>query len=110
MSHTIQHQLNELIILTNYKPKQIINHTYSLHNGNFLMIIYDLLKRDATVFSLNDVRLMYPKFTSAQLTQQLTYHVKRGHILKLRKGLYAKSSDYNQFELATKIITPPMWA
>lgn len=37
---------------------------------------------------------------------RINYYVKRGELMALRKGIYAKTSDYDRFELATKIFTP----
>lgn len=37
---------------------------------------------------------------------RINYYVKRGELMALRRGIYAKTSDYDRFELATKIFTP----
>lgn len=40
------------------------------------------------------------------LKNKLAYYVKKGNILRLRKGIFAKDKDYDPKELAAKIYTP----
>ena len=42
----------------------------------------------------------------ALLRRKLSYYVKTGELYPLRRGLYARSLDYDRYELATKIFTP----
>lgn len=42
----------------------------------------------------------------AVLKSRLNYYVRKGKLLSLRRGIYAKSETYDRFELATKIYTP----
>jgi len=37
---------------------------------------------------------------------RINYYVKNNQLISLRRGLYAKNSDYNKYELATKIYIP----
>jgi hypothetical protein len=37
---------------------------------------------------------------------RLSYYIKKGELYHIRKGLYAKSQNYNRLELATRLFTP----
>lgn len=37
---------------------------------------------------------------------RLSYYVRRGRLYRIRKGLYAKDTNYSKLELATRIFTP----
>ncbi len=64
-----------------------------------------ILRTPQTVFSFKELALTF-KISAKNLKSQLNYHVKRGDLYHIRRGLYAKNSDYNPLELATKILTP----
>lgn len=68
-------------------------------------IIFELYKKDQTVFTFKEILLYFPNLTKQSLKDKLKYAVKKGKIFRLRKGIYGKS-DYNVFELANKIYTP----
>jgi hypothetical protein len=68
--------------------------------------IKTLLKSNQTVFTFNELLLMFKPPIIKAFQSQLTYYVKQGDLIHLRRGLYAKNKNYNYFELATKIYTP----
>jgi len=37
---------------------------------------------------------------------RINYYVQRGELVPIRRGIYAKDTNYDRFELATKIYTP----
>ena len=70
---------------------------------NFLK---ELLKTDQTVFSFKELKMRFRSMSAPSLQSRLSYYVKRGDLYHIRRGLYAKDSKYNRFELAIKIFTP----
>lgn len=68
-------------------------------------IILELYKKNQTVFSFKEISLIFPHINKQSLKDKLKYAVKKGKILRLRKGVYAKH-NFSPFELANKIYTP----
>ena len=68
-------------------------------------LLLEIYKKDQSVFSFGEIVLLFPEINYQNLKRQISYYVKRGKILRLRRGIYAKE-DFNPFELATKIYTP----
>lgn len=69
-------------------------------------LLKDILRSRQTVFSMNELFLIWGKSDPTLLRSRLSYYVKKGYLYHLRRGLYAKSKEYNRFEVATKILTP----
>lgn len=65
-----------------------------------------LLRSSATVFSFKDMALLWNRPASNALRVRANYYVKRGELVSLRRGLYAKDKNYNRLELASKIFLP----
>lgn len=65
-----------------------------------------LLRSKKTVFSTKDVALLWGEKSEAAARVRLSYYVKKGNLLRIHRGLYAKDKNYDKFELATKIYTP----
>lgn len=59
-----------------------------------------------TVFSIYDLRILWPTANPENLKSSIQYHVDTKQLIRLRKGLYALSGDYNRLELAQKLIMP----
>ena len=74
-----------------------------MQKGNYLSAI---LRSNKTVFSTKDIALLWNEPGTAAARVRLNYYVNRGNLYRIRKGLYAKSQDYNRLELATRIFTP----
>jgi predicted transcriptional regulator of viral defense system len=74
-----------------------------MHKGDFLTSI---LRSNKTVFSSKDIALLWHDPGTSASRVRLSYYIKKGELYRIRKGLYAKSRDYNQLELATRIFTP----
>jgi len=74
-----------------------------MHKGNYLTTI---LRSRKTVLSSKDIALLWNEPSTAGTRVRLNYYVKNGDLYRIRKGLYAKSPDYNKLELATRIFTP----
>lgn len=65
-----------------------------------------LLRSTKTVFSCTDIALLWNSPTTNAARVRVNYYVKKGELMHLRKGLYAKDTQYNRWELATKIYVP----
>lgn len=69
----------------------------------------DILKiygSDKTVFSMNELAILLNETSEANLKARMYYYVKKGYLSRLRRGFFARSKEYEQKELATKIFTP----
>ncbi len=69
-------------------------------------LLKDILRSKQTVFSSRELLLLWGKSDTNQLKSRISYYIKHGYLYHLRRGLYAKSKDYNRFEVATKIMIP----
>lgn len=69
---------------------------------DFLLEIY---KRNESVFTTKEISLLFPNINYPNLKRKISYYVKVGKILRLRKGIYGKE-NFNPLELANKIYTP----
>lgn len=74
-----------------------------MKKGDYLDI---LLRSQRTVFTFKDISLLWGDVGNAATRVRVSYYVKNGSLVHLRRGLYAKDSHYNRFEAATKIFTP----
>jgi predicted transcriptional regulator of viral defense system len=74
-----------------------------MQKGNHLSAI---LRSKKTVFSTKDIALLWNEPGSSATRVRLNYYVKKGDLVRIRKGLYAKGHTYNPLELATRIFTP----
>lgn len=70
---------------------------------SFLGKIY---KSKQTVFTSREIALLTREKSAVNLKNKISYYVKTGDILRLRRGVFAKDKDYDKNELAVKICTP----
>lgn len=75
----------------------------NIQKGSYLASI---LKSPKTVFTSRDIAILWGESSSPATSVRINYYVRKGEIIKLRKGVYAKSRGYNKLELATRIFTP----
>lgn len=68
-------------------------------------IILSLYKRPQTVFTLQEISLLFPEVPYGNLRKRMSYFATSGSIRKLSRGVYAKDT-YDVFELANKLYTP----
>lgn len=68
-------------------------------------IILSLYKKPQTVFTLQEISLLFPEIHYGNLKKRMSYFAKSGSIKKLSRGVYAKDR-FNAFELANKLYTP----
>jgi predicted transcriptional regulator of viral defense system len=74
-----------------------------MKKGDYLAAI---LKSKKTVLTIMDIALLWRETVTQATRVRINYYVKKGELIQLRKGIYAKSQDYNRLELATSIIKP----
>lgn len=68
--------------------------------------ISDLLRSSQTVFTFQDVALIWGDTNPKATIAGVNYYIRTGQLYRIRKGIYAKDKDYHHLELATKIYTP----
>ncbi len=68
--------------------------------------IVRILRSKATVFSFKEILLASDEAQPLLLKRRLNYYIQKGELYPVRRGLYAKDSNYDRRELATKIYTP----
>jgi len=71
--------------------------------GEYLEV---LLRSPKTIFSTKDVALLWSENDNLVVTDRLKRYVRAGKLIRLRRGFYAKDTNYDHFELATRIYTP----
>ena len=71
--------------------------------NNGILAIY---QSKNTVFTAKEVALLWRETNSDRLKRRLNYYVKSGKLYHLRRGIYAKSPDYDRYELSNKIYAP----
>ncbi len=65
-----------------------------------------LLRSAKTIFSTKDIALLWGEEGKASVRVRLSNYVKKGKLIRVRRGIYAKDKNYDRFELATRIYTP----
>jgi predicted transcriptional regulator of viral defense system len=65
-----------------------------------------LLRSNKTVFSIQDVALMWGEENERAISIRLNKYTRAGKLIRVRRGLYVKDQNYDRFELATRIYTP----
>ncbi len=68
--------------------------------------ILELMRTKNTIFTINEISLLYGESDVNFLRKKMYRYVKTGKIYSVRKGIYAKDKNYDKYELATKIYTP----
>jgi len=65
-----------------------------------------LLRSAKTVFTTKDIALLWGEKAENKIRVRLNDYVKKGKLIRVRRGIYAKDKNYDRFELATRIYTP----
>ncbi len=74
-----------------------------MQNGGYLN---KLLRLKQSVFTSREIALVWREENPDLVKLRLNYYVRRGELIRLRRGLYATDKDYNRLEVATRIFTP----
>lgn len=67
--------------------------------------IEEIFKRKDTVFSAKEIALILGETNKNLLKSKINYYIKKGVLKRIRRGIYVKT-DFDIFELATKIYSP----
>ncbi|PIP27659.1 MAG: hypothetical protein COX30_00680 [Candidatus Moranbacteria bacterium CG23_combo_of_CG06-09_8_20_14_all_39_10] len=67
--------------------------------------ILRLYKQKQSVFSVKEASLIWQESNSANIKSYLKYFADKGDLIRLRRGIYAKTG-FDVYEVATKIYTP----
>lgn len=69
-------------------------------------LIAKLYKTNKTVFTHQELALIWQENRSNNLNTKIAYYVKKGELIRLSRGLFARDENYNPKELAVKIYSP----
>ncbi len=68
--------------------------------------IAGILRSNQTVFTFKDISLIWSNGNKKAVIAGVNYYVKIGALYRIRRGIYAKNTNYNRLELASRIFTP----
>ncbi len=68
--------------------------------------LFSILRGGNTVFTFKDILLASGETNAPLLKRRISYYVKHDELYPIRRGIYAKSEDYDRLELANRIFTP----
>lgn len=68
-------------------------------------IILTLYSQPQTVFTMDEISLLFPQISYENLRNRIRYFTDVGKLKRLRHGIYAKI-EYNSLELANKLYKP----
>jgi hypothetical protein len=69
-------------------------------------LTFSLYSSKNTVFTAKEISLMLKEPNLNKLKSRINYFVKKGEVLNLKNGLYAKNTDFEILEVANKIFIP----
>lgn len=69
-------------------------------------LIAKLYKSPKTILTIKDIALIWEETNTVNLFSKIKYYAKQGSLIRLTRGVFAKSKEYNIKELATSIYTP----
>lgn len=69
-------------------------------------LIAKLYRSQKTILTSKDLALIWQETNQNNLKAKIAYYVKRGALIRLTRGVFAKDKNYNPKELATSIYTP----
>jgi len=69
-------------------------------------LIAKLYESPKTILTIKDIALIWGETNTANLLTKVKYYAKRGSLIRLTRGVFAKDKNYNPKELATSVYTP----
>lgn len=69
-------------------------------------LIAKLYESPKSVLTTKDIALIWGESNPINLTSKIKYYAKRGSLIRLTRGVFAKNKKYDVKELATSIYTP----
>ena len=68
--------------------------------------ILDIMRSKKTVFTFKDVVLLWGESDVNFVKKKINRYVKAGKLNAIRRGIYSKDKNYDEYELANRIYTP----
>lgn len=78
----------------------------TLVKHNMDNLIAKLYQSTKTILTSKDLAFIWQETNSNNLKAKIAYYVKRGALIRLTRGVFAKDKNYNPKELATSIYSP----
>ncbi len=69
-------------------------------------LIAKLYESPKTILTIKDIALIWEETNTVNLLSKIKYYAKQGSLIRLTRGVFAKSKEYDEKELATSIYTP----
>ncbi|MBU0636873.1 hypothetical protein KKH16_01530 [Patescibacteria group bacterium] len=69
-------------------------------------LIAKLYESPKTILTTKDIALIWKETNKVNLLSKIKYYAKQGSLIRLTRGVFAKSNEYDLKELATSIYTP----
>ena len=69
-------------------------------------LTFSLYSLPNTVFTTNEISLILRESDSDRVKSRINYYVKKGVLVQLRRGIFAKNTGFEILEAANKIFTP----
>jgi len=69
-------------------------------------LIAKLYQSPKTILTIKDIALIWEETNTVNLLSKIKYYAKQGSLIRLTRGVLAKSKEYDVKELATSIYTP----
>jgi predicted transcriptional regulator of viral defense system len=69
-------------------------------------LIAKLYASPKTILTTKDIALIWEETSRDNLLSKIKYYAKQGSLIRLTRGVFAKSKEYDVKELATSIYTP----
>lgn len=69
-------------------------------------LIAKIFESSKTVFTINDISILWGETNQNNLKSKISYYVKQGSLMRIVRGVFAKGKNYNIKELATSLYTP----
>ena len=68
--------------------------------------ILKLYKSNNTILTFKDISILWKSTSRDLIKRRVNYYVRTGKLYAIRRGVYAKDKNYNEYELASRIYTP----
>jgi len=69
-------------------------------------LIAQLYASPKTILTTKDIALIWGETSTVNLLAKIKYYAKRGSLIRLSRGIFAKNKEYDLKELAASIYTP----
>jgi len=69
-------------------------------------LIAKLYESSKTILTIKDIALIWGEINTVSLISKIKYYAKKGSLIRLTRGVFAKNKEYDVKELAASIYTP----